>query len=702
MAKLGRHIIIIVLLCIGAVTLISVSLVENAVKSQLSDSSFKYLVSAADNQAMRFDYELNKVEETTHEIKRLIEVNFKFSEFYKQDNYLEQLTKELEPAMKSITTERAINHSAYVFFLPELAGRSYSLWYADLDRNGAIERQDQFQTSYFDGDTLSKQWFYGPLNTKSGFWTEPYLGSIPADRNIIYFSYTEPVVVDGKVIAVVGNDYYFNNMKEEIAGFKLDGKGYAGLIDESGKVLIHPTLKAGVDLNTYQNGKYESIYDATQKDASGTFEYIWENDEQKLMVYHRLSNNWTLIAAMTKAEINEKLYSYSKIKWIIIFVGLLITFLLLYSVFKRAEEPMKQVRAFLDRLTEGNYKDLTPLKELNRNDEFGLVMRKLEFLRTELKRQSEHFLIDQEQLETLLKDKHEALIKTNEYLEVSLEQLRERNDELSLSQERYENQLERSDQLARRLYASEELASIAYVLTGLAFDLNSPIGNSTTIVSYSQSELEQLERKLKENALKKQDLEDYLAAAKESLKLLERNMQAAGIQLSQFKQLTDGQQLHQHSQFNIKSEITKLYHQMTESNKYQQIRLNLSMSDLFVTADLGAFAQLFHNLLRFSLDYSYGATDKGMIHVRAERVNANAIQIIYEDFGKSTPASELKNALSPHLTTYFGSGSHLMQLNIAYHVAIKIFEGNFTFESVSEDGHKFYIMLNLSTVEGNQ
>lgn len=702
MAKLGRHIIIIVLLCIGAVTLISVGLVENAVSSQLGDSSFKYLVAAADNQAMKFDNELNKVEETTHEIKRLIESNFRFEDFKRHEAYLSTLSKALEPVMKSITTERAINHSAYVFFLPELAGKSYSIWYADLDRDGELELQEPFLNSYFDGDMLSKQWFYGPISTKSGFWTEPYMGSIAADRNIVYFSYTEPVIIDGKVIAVVGNDYYFNNMKEEISSFKLDGKGYAGLIDENGKVLIHPTLKAGVDLNTYQNGKYASIYKATQKDASGTFEYLWENDEEKLMVYHRLSNDWTLIAALTKTEINEKLYSFSQIKWLIILVGLVVTFLLLYSVFRRAEEPMKQVRGFLDRLTAGNYQDLTPLQALNRSDEFGVVLRKLEYLRTELKRQSEHFLVDQEQLETMLKDKHDALLKTNEYLELSLEQLRERNDELSLAQERYEGQLARNEQLAKRLFASEELASIAYVLTGLAFDLNSPIGNSTTIVSYSQSELEQLERKLKEGGLKKQDLEDYLAVTKESLKLLERNMQAAGIQLSQFKQLTDGKQLHQQSNFNLKTELSKLYHQLTESNKYQQIRLNLNMSDLMVNADLGAFAQLFGSLLRFSLDYSYSTSEKGMIHMRAERVSDTMVQIIYEDFGNTTPVTALKNALSPHLTTQFGTDSHLVQLNIAYHVAIKIFEGNFTFESVSEGGHKFYLMLKLNTTEGSQ
>lgn len=702
MAKLGRHIIIIVLLCIGAVTFISVGLVENAVKSQLSDSAFKYLVSAADNQAMRFDNELGKVEETTHEIKRLVEANFSFEDFKTQQDYLSRLTVKLQPAMKAITTERAINHSAYVFFLPELAGKSHSIWYADLNRDGELELQEPFLNSYFDGDMLSKQWFYGPILSKTAFWTEPYMGSIAADRNIVYFSYTEPVIMDGKVIAVVGNDYYFNNMKDEIASFKLDGKGYAGLIDKNGKVLIHPTLKAGVDLNTYQNGKYASVYNATQQDASGTFEYLWENNEEKLMVYHRLSNDWTLIAALTKTEINEKLYSFNQIKWLIILVGLLVTFLLLYSVFKRAEEPMKQVRSFLDRLTTGDYQDLTPLSALNRSDEFGVVLRKLEFLRTELKRQSEHFLVDQEQLETLLKDKHDALIKTNEYLELSLEQLRERNDELSLAQERYEGQLDRNEQLARRLYTSEELASIAYVLTGLAFDLNSPVGNSTTIVSYSQNELEQLERKLRENTLKKQDLEDYLAVTKESLKLLERNMHAAGVQLSQFKQLTDGKQLHQQSSFNLKAELSKLYHQLMEANKYQQIRLNLNMMDLHVTADLGAFAQLFGNLLRFSLDYSYATSEKGMIHIRAERVSATMVQIIYEDFGKTTEASALRNALSPHLTTQFGTDSHLVQLNIAYHVAIKIFEGNFTFESVSEGGHKFYLMLKLNTTEGSQ
>lgn len=699
MAKIGRRIIIIVLLCISVVTLVSINLVENAVRDQLKDSSFKYLETAADNQAMRFENELSQVEQTTHEIKRLVESRFDLNAFNMQEDYMSKLLTNIEPSLKAITVERAINHSAYVFFLPEMTNKSYSIWFADLDLNGTVDLQEQFQSTYFDGDTKSKQWYYGPLLSQKGFWTEPYMGSIDADRNVVYFSYTEPVIVDGKVIAIVGNDYYFNQMQDEVSGFKLDGKGYAGLIDENGKVLIHPTLKAGVDLNTYQNGKYASIYHATQSDASGTFEYIWENDEQKLMVYNRLENGWTLIAAMSKAEINQDMYSYNKLKWVILLVGLLLTLLILQSVLKRIGEPIKQVKLFLDRLTEGNYTDLTPLKELNRNDEIGIIMRKLEYLRTELKRQSEHFLIDQEQLETLLKDKHEALIKTNEYLEVSLAQLRERNDELSLAEERFEGEQERSEKLANRLYASESLASLAYILSGLAHDLNSPLGNATTVISYTQNELDQLERSLKENSLKKQDFEEYIAVSKESLKLLERNINTINTQLLQFKRLTDGQKLHQSSRFNVKTELTKLFHQIADNWHTQQIRLNLNMQEINVIGDLGAFAQLFHNLLRYSLECSYAQTEKGMIHIRAQKIGPQTLQIVYEDFGKSTSKTDIETALSPHLTTQFSNEQHLIMLNIAYHVSVKIFEGSFTSESVSGDGHKFYMTLKMNEME---
>lgn len=699
MNRMGKRLMIAVAFSMAAITLTSVGYVENGIKNQLKQASMNQLENAGKSQSMIFDEDLHRVESTTNELARMVQASFDMERFKSEAGYLEKYKKSISDDVKDISESSAISHSAYVFFLPEMEQRGHSVWYADLDFNGSVELQPEFKLSYFDGDQGSKQWFYEPIKRRASFWTEPYQGNIEKDRSIIYFSYTAPVIIDGKVIAVVGNDYYFNQMRDQISHYNLNGKGYTLLLDEKQKVLIHPTISTGVNMKEYKNGAYLPLVEAIKVQSEGTLSYKWENDEPKVMSFHRLENQWTLVIAVSEKEIFADVLNFGQMKWLILIIGLFTTCVVIYQILKFSTEPMKQIVTLVKKMSQGDYSEDFSIASIHRNDEFGEVLRDLEALRVDLKRKSSNFMLDQDQLESLLQEKHDALLKTNEYLELSLGQLQEKNAEMNIVFEKYEKELSRAQKLSERLFLSEQQASMSFILTGLAHDLNSPIGNSMTMASYIKSERENLSRKLMDGTLRKNDFEEFLATLKESIELIERNLNTASNQIVQFKRLSGGQSAYFASEFSVKECLTMIFSQVNLSVTDHLIRLNLSNVDFKVRADQGAFIQVFSNLMKFTLSHSYIHQPKGMIHIKGEKISENSLQFTYEDFGNTTTDQSLERAFVPYLTTAFQNEPHMIQLNICYHVIHKSFEGSIHFEKDNEQGHKFYMIMRMNIIE---
>lgn len=699
MNRMSKRLLIAVVLCVAAITLTSIGYVESGIKDQLKLASMNQMDIMSKNQSMLFNEDLRHVENTTSELTRMIHASFDMNRFNTEPGYLEIYKNKISKDVKEIAEASAISHSAYVFFLPEMEQKSHSVWYADLDFNGKVELQPELKLSYFDGDQGSKRWFYEPISTRVGFWTEPYQGNLEKNRSIIYFSYTAPVIVDGKVIAVVGNDYYFNQMRDQISKFNLNGKGYALLIDEKQKVLIHPSISSGVNMNDYKNGIYLPLLEEMKLQSDGLISYKWDNNENKIMSYHRLENQWTLIITISETEIFSEIANFGQMKWLILLIGLLVTTVVIYQILRYSTEPMNQISMLVNRISAGNYTDDFNVASIHRKDEYGEVLRALEVLRMDLKKKSSNFILDQDQLENLLDEKHDALVKTNEYLELSLGQLQEKNSEMSIVFEKYEKELERAQKLSERLFSSEQQASMSFILTGLAHDLNSPLGNSMTMASYIKSERENLSRKLVDGSLRKNDFEEFLATLKESIELIERNINTASNQVVQFKRLSGGQSTFYASEFSVKECLVMIFSQVNLSVTDHLIRLNLSNVDFKVRADQGAFIQVFSNLMKFSLSHSYIHQSKGMIHIKGEKISENSVQFTYEDFGNTSTDQSLERAFVPYLTTAFQNEPHMIQLNICYHVIHKSFEGSIHFEKDNEQGHKFYMIMRMNILE---
>jgi signal transduction histidine kinase len=538
-----------------------------------------------------------------------------------------------------------------------------------------------------------------PIATKKPYWTEPYIGTIESDQDLIYFSYTAPVIVNGKIIGVAGSDYYFNKMKESLDQYNLKRKSDVILVDKNFNILVHPEISSGVNLFSYLINVDQKSIQNMKSSELGRFKYFGNDKQGRIMFYKRLDNDWYLIFTMSEAVIKDSVIGVGNVRILILVLISLLIIGLLQIGLVRLIKPLNRIKDSLMRMTDDHY-DLEMSKpDIMRRDEFGDMAKSVEQLRVVWQERFSQEKISHQEMESLIEEKTLELKKTNEFLELSLEQLQEQNAETNIATEKYEDQLIKMQMLQKRLFQSEQLASLSYILIGLAYDLNSPIGNSTTMISYLKSERRNMIRKFNDGQLKKQELDDFMMMLEESLELLDRNMTIASNQVIQFKRLSSGQSQHSKTEFKLKETLNSIFNQCLIGMDKGNLRINLMMPELLILSDLGAFIQVFSNLIRYSINHSYFQVPKGMIAIHGEVIDDTSLLLTYEDFGNATSTSMLETAFVPYLTTQFQEQPQIVQLNICYHIITKIFEGSIRFESQGDEGNKFHMVLRVKIIE---
>ncbi|MEG0542810.1 MAG: HAMP domain-containing protein, partial [Angelakisella sp.] len=143
--------------------------------------------------------------------------------------------EQLSEYIYNFAMKRTSGVSAWCYFNPELSDTPHDVYFADENGDGIPERQNHIPLEYYDSTPLptdDKQWWYGPVQTGEGFWTNPYQWTLKNGEVIEVVSYAQPIYIEGKLIAVVGTYYHFGKMYNEIRSIKVCENGYASLFNE--------------------------------------------------------------------------------------------------------------------------------------------------------------------------------------------------------------------------------------------------------------------------------------------------------------------------------------------------------------------------------------------------------------------------------------------------------------------------------------
>lgn len=277
----------------------------------------------------------------------------------------------------------------------------------------------------------------------------------------------------------------------------------------------------------------------------------------------------------------------------------------------------------------------------------------------------------------------EALKSLNEELE---SRVRERTVELEQSIITLKNTKD-------KLIQSEKLASLGVLVSGVAHEINTPLGVAVTATSYLSDIVESCKAAFESNNLKRKDLENFMRAISDSSGIIMKNLTRAAERVNSFKKLAVDQTSGEKRIFNVKEYLNDILESLHPKLKHTRHLVKIDCpDDIALNSYPGAYSQIITNLIFNSLIHGFDGVNSGIIEINIKKEN-NSIILLYKDDGIGMVSEDLARIYDPFFTTKRTSGGSGLGMNIVYNLVTGTLNGTIDCKSEPGKGVHFTLIL---------
>ncbi|WP_432406250.1 HD domain-containing phosphohydrolase [Wukongibacter sp. M2B1] len=327
----------------------------------------------------------------------------------------------------------------------------------------ATNRGDKYDanswTKYFgDIDFRNQEWYKEAAKRDGIYLSKPYL-DIATKQDVITIS-VSIYNTEGKFIGVLGVDYLFDNIMEQINSIDINGEAFHIVIDDNSDVIYDGFGLKGIEYTDFIN------------------------QPEKFVKSHHMDKD--IIGIYTKMEsmgfgivtLQETQDYYKRIKNLIgsfVFIYLVIVllmFLYILYISKRVSIPVVQLKKGVREILDGNYD--TKLS-ITKDSDFGELMDSFNLMANTIKDNYENLVNQSDDL--IIKNR--LLQETYVELEASYEQLQATTEQLDYSETKYRTLIENITDLIWVTTPDGEITYINDMVKEiLDYDPNDLIGKS--------------------------------------------------------------------------------------------------------------------------------------------------------------------------------------------------------------------------------
>jgi signal transduction histidine kinase len=268
--------------------------------------------------------------------------------------------------------------------------------------------------------------------------------------------------------------------------------------------------------------------------------------------------------------------------------------------------------------------------------------------------------------------------------------IQERTTELSAANDELSATVDVLRRTQKQLVRTEKLASLGAMVAGVSHELNTPLGNALLTISTLRNSQELMQQKVA-HALRKSDLDHFLADVATAAEIVERNVQAATSLVQRFKEVAVKQTTEQKRQFSLQALVQGLVLVMKPTLTRAQCSVVVDIADdVLMVSYFGAIEQLLTQLISNACIHGFEGITDGQITIRAQRA-ADSVMLTVEDNGVGIEPALLTQIFDPFFTTKMGRGGTGLGLHIALNLAEGILGGRI--EAVSAAGRTVFSIL---------
>ena len=255
------------------------------------------------------------------------------------------------------------------------------------------------------------------------------------------------------------------------------------------------------------------------------------------------------------------------------------------------------------------------------------------------------YINDSMNAETKLKNKQDQLEHTNKTISEALEKLQD---------------------MQSQLVESEKMASLGQLISGVAHEINTPVGICITSSSYLKVQSDEFFNKFHTSTLTKSDFEVFMDRVNSGYELIGSNLTKASSLIKNFKQVAVDQSADDIREFYLKQYIEEVLSSLNHKIKNTQFKINISCeSDFYVKTYAGSISTIINHLFNNSLIHGFEGMDKGIINIKILDQQQNA-KIVFSDTGNGMTQQDIANITDPFFTTKRGTDCSGLGMYVVY------------------------------------
>jgi signal transduction histidine kinase len=232
----------------------------------------------------------------------------------------------------------------------------------------------------------------------------------------------------------------------------------------------------------------------------------------------------------------------------------------------------------------------------------------------------------------------------------------------------------------RKLIEAEKISSLSRMISGVAHEINTPLGIIITSHSLCKDSLENLEQLFKEGVLRSDDLKEFISSCKEADLLIDRKLEKAVNLIETFKQVNSSLNVSPQKGVEIKSLIEFAYLPISELN--QDVEFIIDGDECELDTDVNLLTQALSNIIENAIEHGLVKQDLKQVKI-AIKSDDDKLYLSISDNGTGICKDEINQIFEPFYTTDRIKGKVGLGMHIVYLIITQSLNG--TIKIISEE-----------------
>lgn len=235
-----------------------------------------------------------------------------------------------------------------------------------------------------------------------------------------------------------------------------------------------------------------------------------------------------------------------------------------------------------------------------------------------------------------------------------------------------------------KLVESEKMASLGSLVTGMAHELNTPIGTSICCISSLGESVRDVDSAIRDNTLTKAKMMEFLGLVHESESLLTSSLQRCADLVHNFKQVSADQAVAEPREIQLLNYLSEIFGTLSVQLKRNRVQHSLQGDNPTLWVDPGLLVQIITNLTMNAINHAFDGNQEPEITVKVVTTNSHS-EIHFRDNGIGLSEEVKRKIFDPFFTTKRGIGGTGLGMNIVYNLVTVQLHGEISV--ISEQGH---------------